>query len=154
MAIDIQEKAVAEVRSRFLANINAIVATGNNHDQALKNVEQRKLHEVDKNEWSGDVFDIPGMHSPWDRLENEEDVKNAIKDPDTPGVSGDLIHSTLQGDWLASQERSFRMRHQTRVRSAIHAASRRFGHGHEAGTLQKGVLGYIKGIAKMSRDNV
>ena len=152
MTEKIRPQATADIRSRFVTQVKAYAEAADNLQKALRNLEQLKQHKVDKNGWNGDVFDLAGMAKPWERKENEEDVIKSIKDGTKPGVVGDLISSTLQGDWLATQERAFRARHQTKIRASMHAASRRRGHGHPSGLFLKGVINYIKYIVKLSKD--
>ena len=76
----------------------------------------------------------------------------AISDADAPGVVGDLMTSSLQGDYLAMQERAFRARHLSGVRRRLHAAARRAGHGDDKGLFKRGVLGYVESVLKQSKD--
>jgi hypothetical protein len=148
----IRPQATADIRNRFVSQVKACAESAKTTEEALKNVEQMRQHKVDKNAWQGDVFDLKDMAKPWERKENEEDVIKSIKDAGKPGVVGDLISSTLQGDWLATQERAFRAKHQTKIRSSMHAAARKRGHGHASGLFLKGVINYIKYIVKLSKD--
>jgi hypothetical protein len=145
-------KSKAEIRTRFSAVVAANAASATNTMLALQNKAQSKQHVVDKNGWSGDVFDIAGLGKPWSRAEHGDDVVSAIKDIKDPGVIGDLIASVLQGDWLSAQERAFRERHKSKIRVAAHAAARRRGHGHKAGLFEKGTVNYVKSIVKLSKD--
>jgi len=152
MAVKIRPQATTDVRSRFTAQVKATAETAEAVQKALRNVAQRIQRKIDKNGWDGDVFNIKDMSKPWDRKELEEDVIKSIKDGDNPGVVGDLISSVTQGDWLATQERAFRARHQTKIRSSMHAAARRRGHGHASGLFLKGLVNYVKFIVKQSKD--
>ena len=97
-------------------------------------------------------LDLESLSSAFERLENEEDFKNAVSNPSTAGVNGDLIASSLQGDYLAVQERAFRARHSGRIRDATHSAGRRAGHGNDAGVFTGSVLNYIEGVLKASKN--
>jgi hypothetical protein len=145
-------KSTAETRRRFLDSVKKVAETADATYKGIKNTDQPIQHKLDKNGWDGDVFNVADMGKPFDRLEHEEDVINAIKDIDNPGVVGDLIASVLQGDWLATQERAFRARHAGKIRAGLHAASRRYGHGHAGGLFNKGLVNYIKQITKVSKD--
>lgn len=146
-------KSVAEVRDRFTDQLKATTKAGANAEQAVQLKEQLQQHQIDKGKWKGDVFDLDGIHDAFDREENEDDVIKAIRDPSEPGTVGDLMVSSLQGDYLATMERAFRARHQTRIRADVHAAARRRGHGHDAGLFQRGVVGYIEGLLKLSKED-
>jgi hypothetical protein len=144
-------EAKAELRDRFLAQLNKTAESAGAVSKAFLLDGQRRWHDIDKNGWDGDLFNISDIGKAFSREENEEDVANAIVDSGSPGVSGDLIVSVLQGDHLAGQERAFRMRHQTRIRSDIHSAARRMGHAHDKGLLKRGVKGVIENILKQSK---
>jgi len=156
----------AEIRNRFIKQaVDSSTATGKNLEAAAKQTEGRKQHSIDKNEppkddeegktaWDGDTLDLENLGKPFDRTEINEDFLEAIKDAENPGVTGDLQVCQLQGDYLACMERAFRSRHATRCRHTMHAAARRYGHGHNAGVIRKGVLGYLEGILKVSKDSV
>lgn len=144
--------AKADVSRRFTKTIEKLVAAGSNAAEALANKTQLKQHEIDKNGWDGDVFNLDDMSKPWDRKELGDMVVASIKDAASPGVAGDIIVSTLQGDWLSAQERAFRLRHTTKPRANLHAASRRRGHGHPGGLFAKGLVNYVKNIVKLSKD--
>lgn len=146
-------KSVAEIRTRFQTQcIDNMVKAAKNAAESLRNETGRKQHELDTNGWTGDLFDLVGMKKAFDRTENAEDIRNAIKDPQNPGTVGDLIVSELQGDRLACMERSFRLSNATRVRLSIHAAARRRGHGHDAGLLKRGVQRYLTQMLKQSKE--
>lgn len=142
----------ADIRKRFTQAVKDNVSSSKNLGDALINKEAVKQHAVDKNGWSGDVFDIADLGKPWSRKEHDEDMVKTIKDAKDSGVVGDLMASVLQGDWLATQERAFRARHTSKIRAATHAASRRRGHGHDGGLFAKGIVNYIKSIVKLSKD--
>ena len=146
-------KSKAELRDRFVAQLNKSADAANTISKAFLLQGQRRWHIVDKGEWDGDLFDLSGISKAFSREENEEDVANSIKDGANPGTSGDLIVSVMQGDYLAAQERAFRLRHQTTVRSSMHAAARRMGHGHDKGIFKRGVKGVVENILKQSKGN-
>jgi hypothetical protein len=142
----------AEVRKRFSKQIDANVTTGKETAKSIQNQQQLAQHVVDKNEWSGDLFDLKGIASAFDRKENAEDMQKITADAGESGVAGDLIATVLQADYLAVQERAFRARHMTRVRATIHRAGRNYGQGHNAGVFKQGVLGHVTGVLKQSKE--
>lgn len=142
----------ADIRNTFSDHIASLADTGVNVSQSLRNKEQRKQARVVKGDWSGDVFDTENMGKAFDRSQYTEDMRAVVKDDSSPGVVGDLSLTTMQGDWLSAAERAFRLQHLSKVRASIHAAARRYGHGHDAGLFHKGVMGYMRSIAKKSKD--
>lgn len=141
-------KSVAQIRDRFRAQLNMLVETGDNNHRAAKLETRRSWTMLDKNGWSGDLHDLDGMSKAFDRADNWQDFKDAIKDASAPGTSGDIIASQLQSEYLATQERAFRNRHASPCRLMLHAAARRRGHSHDNGVLKVGVLGYLENILK------
>ena len=141
----------AELRKTFIKQLDKTVETGNDIVKSTQLAGQRKWHQLDKGDWDGDLFNIADIGKAFTREENEEDVANAIKDTASPGTTGDLVVSVLQGDYLAAQERAFRMRHQSRIRSDMHSSARRMGHGHDKGVLNRGIKGTIENILKQSK---
>lgn len=102
--------------------------------------------------WSGDLFDFTGMHSPFNRDQSNNWFVDAISDPDNPGTTGDLVLTTLQVDWMACAERAFRARHtMRRPRAVAHAMGRKAGHGDDKGPLVQCVLEYLRGLATESK---
>ena len=145
-------KSVAEIRERFRKQLDGLVATAKNHDQAAQGQEQRKWTQIDKNGWSGKLTDLEGLSKAFDREENALDYQDAIKDPEAPGTVGDLSVAQLQGDYLACQERAFRARHMSTVRATLHAAGRRRGHGHARGVLTRSTLYYLEELLRASKE--
>ena len=88
---------------------------------------------------------------PFSRSEHDDDVSKAVMDPTAPRVVGDLADSTVQGDFLAAFERSFRLRHSTSVRLRVHAAARQYGHGHDGGILVRGLQTYVTGFLQLAK---
>lgn len=145
-------KSKSDVRSRFVELIHSLTGSASSVAETITEPAQRKNPQLSKNGWSGDVFDIENIGKPFSTDELTQDMRDTVKDPSNPGVSGDYITITMQGDYLGTSERAFRLQNQTRVRSAIHAAARRYGHGHEAGLFAKGIMGQVQAISKASKD--
>ena len=143
--------AKSEIRARFLAQLNKAAETADAVSKATLLDAQRRWHLVDKGDWDGDLFNITDIGKAFSREENEADVAETIKDGKSPGTSGDLIVSVMQGDYLAAQERAFRVRHQSRIRADIHAAARRMGHASDKGIFKRGIKGVIENILKQSK---
>ena len=141
----------ADIRKRFTKQVAALKDASEAAAKVVTAGEAPKQLKLDKNGWDGNVLDPANMGKPFDRAEHDDDVSKAVSNPDSPGVVGDLAVSTLQGDFLAAFERSQRLRHATPVRLTIHAAARKYGHGHDAGVLVRGLQAYLTGILKVSK---
>lgn len=146
-------KSVAEIRTRYRVQcVDNMAETAQNVDKSFCNDEGRKQHKLDRNGWTGDLFDQIGLKKAFSREENAEDVRNAIKDPKKPGTVGDLMVSGLQGDRLACFERAFRLSNSSRIRLSLHAAARRRGHGHDAGVFKRGEMRYLMQLLGQSKE--
>ena len=152
-----KSKSTADVRERFQKQvITSGKATANKNKEALQNKGQRTWYVIDKNDWDGVLLGgSDDMGKPFSREEHKDDIAAAFTRNDDAGggVVGDLIASAIQGDYLGTQERAFRARHCGRVRATLQSAGRKYGHGHDAGILERGILGYIQGIIKIAKDN-
>jgi hypothetical protein len=80
--------------------------------------------------WAGDVFDLEGMIPPFDRNEANENYQDALK---SKRPMGEAMSARTDLDYLAAQERAFRLMQMSPVRATAHAAARRRGHGNFAG---------------------
>ncbi len=84
--------------------------------------------------FDGDVFDYDGMHTAFTRDKANQDFVAAVANPDSPGVSGDLVTTTTQIDYLACLERAYRMRHAGGMpRLLLHGAGAMKGAGSDQG---------------------
>jgi hypothetical protein len=104
--------------------------------------------------WNGDPFDWEQMKEPFLRDKANQDFITAVRDPQNPGNSGDLIATTTQIDYLMCMERAFRARmtytaHQM-TRPNAQQIGRKRGHGGETGTFKMLVLEYVRGVLKQA----
>jgi hypothetical protein len=88
-----------------------------------------------------DLLIVEGMHNPaWDRNEiNQVYSSNVLAGGGKKGgTTGDLIAMKWQADFLAVEERAWRMRHMSLVRGAAMMHSRLDGHSNDnAGMFKK-----------------
>lgn len=100
--------------------------------------EQRKWQMPAPNGWDLDLFNISGISKAFDRDTANKVYMRALTKgpvvgaldlaPEGEGRIADCQAMKIQIDYLAVQERAFRLRHSTSIRCAMHAASRRRGH--------------------------
>ena len=69
---------------------------------------------------------------------------NVLNSPN--GSTGDAASLTLQSDYIAAFERSFRLRHASPIRCRMHAAARRTGHGVAANGVFSRVASYAQDL--------
>lgn len=83
---------------------------------------------------SRDLLHVPSLHSPdWDRAGLNANYDEAVASGTSPGTIGDVVALKLQIDYMAMEERAFRLRHASIIRCQIHAHGRRKAHGMAAG---------------------
>jgi hypothetical protein len=145
-------ESLSDIRDRFVTVVTWLKDSAETAANALRNTEQRTETTADKNEWTGDPFDLENLGKPFDRTEQNEDMHKVVTARDKLGVIGDLQLITLQGDYLATLERATRLRLSTRCRATAHAAARLRGHGHTGGLFNRGVIGQIARLSKLSKD--
>jgi len=90
-----------------------------------------------------ELLDVKGLDNPaWDRNDiNRVYADDVLGKPGAKGgTTGDLIAMKWQADFMASEERAFRLRHASYTRCAAFMHGRLKGHG----TPQTGVFGFLK----------
>jgi hypothetical protein len=128
---DIQEQAAAEVSGRSVG------------DQVLW---------ARPAAWDGNVYDLSAFSAPFARDASNADYVSAVEDPDNPGVTGDLVVSTIQIDFLATQERAYRNRHtMRRPRAVAHVLARLQGHASPVGPIG-GMLDYVRVLLQRAKE--
>jgi hypothetical protein len=141
-------RSKARVHDVFRTNVTGLQTDARNIEQSVLGQDQRNWQIEPVRGWSGDPLDIAGVGDKFDRSEIHSNYTECLSDTKNSGTAADTQALTLQNDWLAMQERAFRLRHATSVRCALHAAGRRKAHEHEKGVLAAGVLKYIEDVIK------
>jgi len=145
----------SDIRDQYANQISAMVDTA----QAMVNIitgtgdpQQPVVQMTSKvGDWDGDVLDVTNFNIPFDRSEVDTDLKDSVSDKTSPGTVADLSVTTAQGDWLGMCQRSFHLRHASRTRQYLAAASRLRGLSHDGGPLNRGVLGRVASFLRRGR---
>ncbi len=140
----------SDIGDVFREQLEKLAENARKNAEALRLTGDRVWCLPERKGWNGDLFDLLGMAKPFDRSQNHEDYLKAVTE-DPPGCVGELAAAQFQGDWLAAMERAFRQRHASAVRGRLHSAGRLYGHGHELGPLRQGVLKWLEGIIKNTK---
>jgi hypothetical protein len=153
MPEDTNAKAKAKVDNEtFEPQIRELRKRAEAEAAAREENKQTQWLMPEKKDWDGDLFGIENLSEPFDRTAINEQFREATKDGEAPGVSGDLIVTTLQVDYLACMERAFRMRHtMRRPRAMAHMTARRKGDGTEFGVLAQCNLAVVTDFEKGSK---
>lgn len=144
---------VPEPKTSITANLTAqlkqLMAYGEQDAQALLNKAPPQWYRP--KDWDAAFHDIQSYHAPFDRKLSEEEFIKATTVLDKPGTTTDLGMVATQGDFLHVMERAFRSRMTSSVRSRVHAAARKAGHGHPQGVIGRGLLGYLINLDRLNK---
>lgn len=97
------------------------------------------------------LWHVPSMHMPtWDRngINQLYSAEILNGDPKTGGTCADLVAMKIQNDFLAAEERAFRLRHASYTRCAAMAHGRFDGHGKKDESLFTFIKTSIEEIIK------
>lgn len=120
------------VDGKFSERISDLETQAKKISEAFKSVAQPRPWHTPEKMKDRDLLDVPSLHNPcWDRNNiNKVYSEDVLKAPgDAGGTVGDLIAMKWQADFMAAEERAFRLRHATFVRCACVAHGRLDGHG-------------------------
>lgn len=119
------------IDNTFRANIAAMIAAGTAVASATTNASLRAWMLGDLSLWAGEPLDVEDIANAF--LRTQTGLQYGLALTSQSGSVGDAASAKFQSDNLAVQERSFRLRHASGVRCALHAASRRAGHANALG---------------------
>jgi hypothetical protein len=94
-----------------------------------------------------DLLDVPSLHTPcWDRNSiNQLYSEKILAGPGKEGgTTGDLIAMKWQADFMATEERAFRLRHASLPRCAALMHGRLDGHGQKKISVFSSFAGSVK----------
>jgi len=147
MATPVTPTPKVEMDPNFEKQINARASDAKKEHEKLVLTGQVPWDKPE--EWDGDPHDWEKMKDPFKREKANDQFEEAVKDPESPGTSSDLIAATTQIDYLAVMERAFRARHTMSAfqfaRPVSHHLTRKRGHGDPKGPFKQAVLQYVRG---------
>lgn len=150
----------AKLAKKFTERVDELIESSNTQaDQFRKFDVFRKWHTPKALE-NANLYDTPGMSSPtWDRNEINQIYSNDVLGGSGKkgGTTGGAIAMKLQCDFLAAEERAWRLRHVNLVRAACLAHGRIKKHGDKEFSvfeqLKNLVDSYIQASASESTDD-
>lgn len=145
-------KSYSEVVSPFSRTIEAHVRHAQKAADAIIEGGAVPIFIPDKDQWGGDLFDYEGMAKAFNRNDVSTIVQRAVASADASGTQGDMIVATMQGDFLASEERAYRERHRSFVRARIHATGRHLGKASKGGVYLRGYKGAVDDMLTRAKD--
>jgi hypothetical protein len=140
----------AKIHDVFVKTIDDIAEWAEINGKAANNIEQNKWFIPDKDKWSGDPLDIPGIKQAFDREDINENYEEILKDAFADGRNGEAGVLKQQLDYVASAERAYRLSRATSVRCAMHHSIRREKHGHQNGVFKTVLASVVNNLAASS----
>lgn len=141
----------ADIDPNFQKQVRKRKTDAQQEGQKRKQNEQVQVMMPELGDWSGDLFDWEGISKAFERKKANADYVKATSDAQNPGVTGDLVSTTTQIDYLAIMERAFRARHSSSFpRVVAHQIGRKAGHGGSQGVFNRGALEYVNGLIRQS----
>jgi len=136
-------KSLGKVDDKFKDRVADLEEYARDAAEQFKDWSRPRPWAVPKVMAQRDLLDVPGLHEPaWDRNKlNEQYSEEALKGPGVlGGTVGDLIAIKWQVDFMATEERAFRLRHASHARCAALLHGRLDGHGKQA----SGIFSFLK----------
>lgn len=121
-----------QVDPKYTKRINDLEQKAQKMSEQFKTQSDFRRWHTPEDMKDRDLLDVPSLHNPsWDRNNiNQLYSETILAGPGQQGGnSGDLIAMKWQADFMASEERAFRMRHASLVRCASLMHGRLKGHG-------------------------
>lgn len=151
-------RQVGVVHDVFIKRILALQAAGLGlHEGAADPATGRRPWMLGPLEdWDGSLDDVENMSQDFDRQAIADEYGDALTVKDDVDQNGNPISASgqcagirglrLQHDFVAAEERAFRLRHCSRLRAAGHAAARRRAHASPFGVFGAGTMDYVQTI--------
>lgn len=130
-----------QVDSQFENRVSDLEAAAKNMADHFRKFDSYRLWHMPKN--TGNPLDVPALHMPaWERNKINELYSETILAGTgaESGTCGDLIAMKWQADFMAVEERAFRVRHASYARCAALMHGRIKGHG----TNKTGIFSFLK----------
>jgi hypothetical protein len=139
-------KPKAEVHEAFKNRINDLCKQAK--EQAMAGMGSGVRPWQVPADYEGSVLDVPELHEPpYNRDDiNTQYVEVLSSGGEAAGTSGDTVGLKNQINYMACEERAYRLRQATMVRVFTHAIASREGHG-----IAEGIFG---GVEKMVTDAI
>lgn len=101
---------------------------------------------------TGDLTDPDAPTESFSRRAINEEAIEALKDPDDPGTTGDIVAAVTMIDALSVMERAYRNRHMGRIRRLGLVVSRNRGHASSTGVFGFNAIEYARTIIESAKE--
>jgi hypothetical protein len=118
--------------SKFLERVDDLERVARAQSAQFRRQDSVRAWHTPESMAEADLLDVPNLHEPaWnrDKLNETYALDVAAASSDNRGTYGDIMALKTQIDFMAAEERAFRVRHATPVRCAAVAHGRLHGHG-------------------------
>lgn len=135
-------KSKGKIDAKFEKRISQLEDKAGQQSSSFRYTQAREWH-VPEELKDKELLDVPGLDNPaWDRNDiNRVYAAEVLAGPgQNGGTTGDLIAMKWQADFMAAEERAFRMRHASYTRCAAFMHGRLDGHG----IPKRGIFGFFK----------
>jgi hypothetical protein len=117
--------------ANFLARVTELEQVAQKQSEQFRRQNAVRPWHTPESMKSADLLDVPNLHEPaWNRdaLNKQYSLDVLSADASSRGTGGDLMALKTQIDFMAEEERAWRIRHATPVRCAAVAHGRTHGH--------------------------
>jgi len=142
----------SKVAANFKKRIEELTEKAKKQSDSFRYFNDRRDWHTPEDMKDANLLDIPGLHEPaWNRNEINQVYADVVSQPGKDGgTSGGLVQMKTQCDFMAVEERGWRLRHASLVRSACMAHGRMNLHSHETRSAFVRLMNVVTGIQLLS----
>jgi hypothetical protein len=119
-----------KVAKVFTDRVDSLEAAAKAQSKAFQQAASTRPWHTPAEMKEQDLLDVPNLHEPaWNRDELNQIYSEKILNQEDSGTHGDLVATKKQIDFMAVEERAWRLRHASCVRCNVLAHGRLSGHG-------------------------
>jgi hypothetical protein len=119
------------IDAKFAERVSDLERVAREQSEQFRKQDAPRPWHTPENMKDRDLLDVPNLHEPaWNRDKlNENYANDVVSSGGGAGTAGDIMALKTQINFMAEEERAWRMRHATPVRCAAIAHGRLHGHG-------------------------
>jgi hypothetical protein len=149
----------SKITEKFNKRIDELIEKARDHSDSFRRFNERRNWHTPAGLKDANLLQIPGLHAPdWDRNEINEIYSQLVESAGKEGGSDSgLMQMKIQNDFMAVEERAWRLRHASLVRCACVAHGRLNLHGildRSAIARTRNLAANIKERAAIHRGNI
>lgn len=126
-----------KIDDKFQARISDLQQKAKSQSEHFKSHSGTREWHTPEEMKTRDLMDVPNLHEPsWNRDNLNQLYSDTILAMENGGVVGDLIGVKRQINFMAVEERAWRLRHASKSRCLALSHGRLDGHGHRQGVFK------------------